>query len=98
MLLERGNIAEVVAERHAGVIDEEIERLDALDCCLDLLCVGHVQGQGRDVLIGVNQGRRVPAYARFAPLRRASSTRACPMPRLAPVTRTVLSEIVITSS
>src|SRR4029077_19822007 len=40
-------------------------------------------------------GSRVPAYTRFAPLRRASSTSACPIPRLAPVTRTALSVIVI---
>src|SRR5882757_3854227 len=41
------------------------------------------------------RGRRVPAYTRFAPLRRASSTSACPIPRLAPVTRTVRSAIVM---
>src|ERR1022692_260369 len=34
-------------------------------------------------------------YTRFAPLRKASSTSACPIPRLAPVTRTALSAIVI---
>ncbi|MGZ3506574.1 MAG: hypothetical protein ACXWNK_15550 [Vulcanimicrobiaceae bacterium] len=38
-------------------------------------------------------GWRVPAYTRVAPLRKASSTSACPMPRLAPVTRTALSAI-----
>ena len=32
------------------------------------------------------KGRRVPAYTRFAPLLSASSTRARPMPRFAPVT------------
>jgi hypothetical protein len=41
------------------------------------------------------KGWRVPAYTRFAPLLKASSTSACPMPRLAPVTKTALSAIVI---
>src|SRR5262249_4193396 len=44
---------------------------------------------------GWAEGRRVPAYTRFAPLLRASATSACPMPRLAPVTRTVLPAIAI---
>jgi hypothetical protein len=39
---------------------------------------------------GWARGRRVPAYTRVAPLLKASSTSACPMPRLAPVTRTVI--------
>src|SRR5215472_5859041 len=43
---------------------------------------------------GWARGWRVPAYTRVAPLRRASSTSARPMPRLPPVTRTVLSAIV----
>src|SRR5260370_19806520 len=43
------------------------------------------------------KGWRVPAYTRFAPLLKASSTSACPIPRLAPVTRTALSAIVIPS-
>src|SRR6266849_1444801 len=43
---------------------------------------------------GWARGWRVPAYTRLAPRRRASLTSACPMPRLAPVTRTVLSAIV----
>ncbi len=41
------------------------------------------------------QGRRVPAYTRFAPRARASSTSADPMPRLAPVTRTALSAMLV---
>src|SRR6516164_10698704 len=44
---------------------------------------------------GWARDRRVPAYTRFAPLLRASATSACPMPRVAPVTRTVLPAIVI---
>src|SRR6266436_4140976 len=41
------------------------------------------------------KGWRVPAYTRFAPLLKASSTSACPIPRLAPVTRTTRPSIVI---
>src|SRR5215469_4396475 len=44
---------------------------------------------------GWGSGRRVPAYTRLAPLARASAASACPMPRLAPVTRTVLSFMVM---
>jgi hypothetical protein len=40
----------------------------------------------------------MPAYTRLVPLLRASSTSACPMPRLNPVIRTVLSAIVTTPS
>src|ERR1700694_4053621 len=41
------------------------------------------------------KGWRVPAYTRFAPLLKASSTNARPIPRLAPVTKTALSAIFI---
>jgi hypothetical protein len=52
-----GTLAEVViVKRQAGVIDEDIERLDCLDSCLNLRRVGHVQGQGRDTPIPVGQG------------------------------------------
>src|SRR5260221_3185578 len=44
---------------------------------------------------GWARGWRVPAYTRFAPLESASVTSAWPMPRLAPVTSTVLSAIVM---
>src|SRR4051794_8981070 len=40
-------------------------------------------------------GCRAPAYTRSAPLRNASSTSACPMPRLPPVTRTDLPVIAV---
>jgi hypothetical protein len=56
VLFERGTIAQVIVKRHAGVIDEDIERLDSLDSCLSLRRVGHVQGQGRDAPIQVGQG------------------------------------------
>src|SRR5215471_6863042 len=41
------------------------------------------------------RGWRVPAYTRFAPLLKASSTSAWPMPRLAPVIKMSLSPIVV---
>src|SRR6266566_6641818 len=44
---------------------------------------------------GWARGWRVPASTRLAPLARASAASACPMPRLAPVTRTVLSFMVM---
>src|SRR5258708_30792409 len=47
---------------------------------------------------GWAKGCRVPAYTRFAPLHKASSTSALPMPRLAPVTRTALFAMIITVS
>src|SRR5262252_3883203 len=44
------------------------------------------------------KGRRVAAYTRFAPLLNASSTSARPMPRFAPVIKTVLFSMFIPSS
>ena len=98
MLFDYGTIAEVIVKRYTGVVDEDVERLDALDRCLNLCSVGHVQGHGRDALVRVGQGL---ARTGVHPLRaslKASSTSACPIPRLAPVTRTVLSAIVIRTS
>jgi len=43
-------------------------------------------------------GRDSKCAVGFAPLLKASSTSACPIPRLAPVTRTALSAIVINSA
>jgi hypothetical protein len=33
VLFEHGSIAEVIVKRRAGVVDEEVERLDAVDGC-----------------------------------------------------------------
>jgi hypothetical protein len=41
---QRGRIAQVVVTEHAGVVDEDVERVDLLGGCLDLRGVGHVQG------------------------------------------------------
>ena len=45
-----------IKKRQAGVIDEDIERFDSLDCPLNLRSVGHIQGQWRDAPIQVGQG------------------------------------------
>ena len=45
-----------------------------------------------------SRGWRVPAYPRFAPLLKASSTRARPMPRLAPVIKIVSFSMFIPRS
>src|SRR5260370_532145 len=60
------------------------------------ICAALVTSRVTGVIRGSGwaSGWRVPAYTRVAPLARASATSACPMPRLAPVTRTVLSSIV----
>ena len=34
VLVERGTIAQVVVDRHAGVVDEDVERFDPLDSSL----------------------------------------------------------------
>src|SRR5215831_3247811 len=44
------------------------------------------------------KGWRVPAYTRFAPLLKASTTSALPMPRLAPVIKIVLFPIFMAFS
>ena len=44
---------EIVVQAHAGIVDEDVERLDFLDGRLNLRRVGHVQGQRRDTTICV---------------------------------------------
>src|SRR5215510_12214663 len=64
------------------------------------ICAAFVTSRVRGVTrpSGWARGRRVPAYTRLAPLLRASSTSACPMPRLAPVTRTVVFAMFVGES
>src|SRR5258708_34661406 len=59
------------------------------------ICAGSVTSRVRGVTRPSGWARdwRVPAYTRLAPRARASLTSACPMPRLAPVTRTALPAI-----
>ena len=56
VLLEHGTIAQVVIERDAGVVDEDVERPDLLGRGLDLRRAGHVQDQGGDAPVRVGQG------------------------------------------
>jgi len=56
MLLQRDAITHLTDKGHAGVIDENIERLHFLDGSLNLLPVGDVQWQRRNARIGVGQG------------------------------------------
>src|SRR4029077_1793605 len=49
-------IAQIVVESDAGIVDENVERFNSLDSCLNLLGVSHVQGQGPDAPIYVGQG------------------------------------------
>ena len=55
MPFEGVTIAEVGIEPDAGVVDEDVEGLDSLDCGTDLRRVGHVQVQRRHAPIGVGQ-------------------------------------------
>src|ERR1017187_6726809 len=61
------------------------------------ICAGLVTSSitGVTRLSGWARGWRVAAYTRLAPLFRASAASACPIPRLDPVTRTVLPAIAI---
>jgi hypothetical protein len=54
--LQHSTIAEVVVARDAGVVDQDIQRLDLLGSCLNLRRVGHVQGQRPGARVGVGQG------------------------------------------
>ena len=45
VLLEHRPIAEVVVQRQAGIVDEDVERLDLLDRRQGLRGVRHVKGQ-----------------------------------------------------
>jgi hypothetical protein len=63
---ERGTIAQLSGQRHAGVVEEEIERSDLLRSPLNLRRICDVQGQRRNALIGVNQ---LPARTGIHPLR-----------------------------
>jgi hypothetical protein len=49
-------IAQIVVESDAGIVDENVERFNSVDSCLNLLGISHVQGQGPDAPIYVGQG------------------------------------------
>ncbi len=95
MPFERLAVAEVIEQEDARVVDKDVEGLDQGGGRPYLQIVGDVQRQYGDPRVRVGVGRRVPAYTRPAPRRRASVTSACPMPRLAPVTRMAVPSIVV---
>jgi hypothetical protein len=95
MLFERGPVAEVVVQRHAGVVDEDVERSDCSGRGLNLRGVGHVQGQRRDA--GIRVGQRL-ARAGVDPLRAAPegfADQRLPDTAVGPVTRTARSSILM---
>jgi hypothetical protein len=51
VLFDHVEIAEIVVDGDAGVVDEGIEGVDLIDCLLDLRNAGQVQSQGRHVFI-----------------------------------------------
>jgi hypothetical protein len=52
---ERGTIAQLSGQRHAGVVEEEIERSDLLGNLSNLRRIRDVQGERRDAAVGVKQ-------------------------------------------
>jgi hypothetical protein len=54
--LDRGTVAQVVVHRHAGVVDEDVQRVDDVDRSLNLVGVGDVESDRRDAPIGVVEG------------------------------------------
>src|SRR5215472_2012107 len=52
MLFDYFEIGQIVVNRDAGIVNEDIERTDLLDCLLDLRSVGHVQGHGCHAFVG----------------------------------------------
>ncbi len=45
VLFDHIEIAQIVVDGDAGVVDEDVEGVDLADCPLDLRSVGHVQRQ-----------------------------------------------------
>jgi len=56
VLLQRGPVAEVVVQRQAGVVDEDVERLDLLNHGESLRGVRHIKDQRCDARIRVGEG------------------------------------------
>lgn len=55
MLFDGVEVAEIAVDRDAGIVDEEVEALDLIDCPLDLGSVGHVQCQRYHALVDALQ-------------------------------------------
>ena len=58
---ERGAVAQIVLERDAGIVDENIDRVDFLDSRPNLRGVCDVQLEERDAAVGVGKWLRAPA-------------------------------------
>ena len=73
---------------------------DPMRCAAAWTCAASVMSIVTGVTRGSGwvSGSRVPAYTRAAPRARASVTSACPMPRLAPVTRMVVSAMFMSAA
>jgi hypothetical protein len=55
VLFDDVELAQVVIDGDAGVVDEHIERVELLDCCLNMCRVRHVQCHGRHAFIKMVQ-------------------------------------------
>jgi len=52
-LFEHVEIAQIVVDGDARIVNEDIECVDLIDCPLDLRTVGHVERQGRHAFISM---------------------------------------------
>src|SRR5262249_46348597 len=52
VLFDDTQIAQVVVDGDAGVVDEDVEGVDRFDRPLDLRRIGYVEREGRDAVIG----------------------------------------------
>jgi hypothetical protein len=55
VLFDHIEIAQIVVDGDAGIVDEDVEGVDLVDRPLDLRNAGHVQRQGRHAVVGVLQ-------------------------------------------
>jgi len=98
VVLDHGGVAEVVAAAFTPALLISMSKgLDLVGSGLNLRRAGDCPAfnglsLGRP---GGGTGSRAPAYTCFAPRARASAASACPMPALAPVTRTALPAIAM---
>jgi hypothetical protein len=95
MLFQRAAVAEVVVEPQARVVDQDVEGPGLPGGGLDLRRAGHVQAQRRDPLAWMSQRLAGAGAHTRRPSAEGPSASACPMPRLAPVTSTVVPSIDI---
>ena len=87
-------IAQVVVNRDPGVVDEDVEAVDSLDCPVDLRSVGHIEREGRDAAVG--NAKRAAASGKH-PLR-ASSEGLVDERAADPAVRAVIRTVVFATS